>query len=72
MPPVANPNPDRARRGAAVENPEPVIEELLPVRAAAQPIAQPQNAFRLMAVRTTGLQQTQTAGGKRPAPVQRT
>ena len=37
MPSVANPNPDRARRGAAVEKPEPVIEELLPIRAAAAP-----------------------------------
>ena len=37
MPPVANPNPDLARRGAAVEKPEPVSEELLPVRAAAAP-----------------------------------
>ncbi len=37
MLPVANPNPDRARRGAAVETPEPVIEELLPVRPAAAP-----------------------------------
>ena len=37
MPSVANPNPDRARRGAVVEKPEPVIEELLPIRAAAAP-----------------------------------